>query len=994
VKKELVLTLCILAAASAAMAGDLSPGLADIMDGLSDQDEIKVLVVMADQPDIKSLDKSLQLERVTLAERHRSVVGALQSVANTSQQSLLKDLSSKAAGDGIRGFTPHWIINAVVVKGTVAAIRDLALRSDVKTIEADLVVELIEPVSTKAASLPAGKKAGFVTPGVQAINADRVWRELGITGAGTLVSNMDSGVDGTHPALSQRWQGSLVADSQAWFDAAGVGSTTPVDYAGHGTHVMGTITGATAFDTVGVAPGARWIATNAINGASLEDFDNNVIAGFEWIADPDGNPSTHADVPDVCHNSWGVGPGTGFPVCDSHWWQIIDNCEAAGVVVTFSAGNEGPGPGTLRSPGDRATTSTNCFTIGSTSYNSPYTISSFSSRGPSLCGGEFAMKPEVSAPGESILSSYPGGGYVYMDGTSMAGPHVAGVVALMREAAPDLEVNTIKEILMATAIDLGVEGEDNTYGHGIVDAYAAVLMVLENVGTVAGNVTDADTGLPLGGVEVHDTRGDARANTGPLGNYTFTILAGESTMDVSKWGYDPVSLPASIPGGGSLTLNTSLIPLAPAVISGTVTGPDGSPVVGATITVLATPASPVTSDGAGQYEIILPSGPEAAYELLAVAPDLAYELAYVGLTGSEVVNFALTDLQMDGFESGGFASYPWALSGPVNWTVSDDLAHEGALSAKTGAIGHNQSSTLSLEYYVVDEGPFSFWYRTDSEIAYDTLKFYLDGELAGTYSGQTDWAQYTTTLFAGLHTFQWVYSKDDGVSIGQDAAWIDRVDFPGTGVQPTAAITLSSPNLSLALDATTTGTLPLQVGNTGTYVLDYVAAPSGGSKADVSWLTVTPASGNLFPGLTNDLTVEFNAKPVGAGVHQANLVFSSNDPAHPDTTVAVTLTVNAVTAAGDNIPKTLVLGGAVPNPFNPATNINFSLPADGQATLQIYDVSGRLVRTLFNGLLSAGPHTQRWNGRDDGGREAASGVYFARLSSAGDTRIKSMALVR
>jgi len=151
------------------------------------------------------------------------------------------------------------------------------------------------------------------------------------------------------------------------------------------------------------------------------------------------------------------------------------------VVVTWSAGNEGPGSTTLRSPADRADTPYNCFSVGATQHYAPYTIASFSSRGPSGCGGPYATKPEVCAPGVDIYSSYPGGGYQYMDGTSMAGPHVAGVVGLMRSANPNLDVTTVKQVLMETATDLGSAGEDNTYGWGLVNAYEAVLAVMEGV---------------------------------------------------------------------------------------------------------------------------------------------------------------------------------------------------------------------------------------------------------------------------------------------------------------------------------------------------------------------------------------------------------------------------------------------------------------------------------------------------------------------------------
>ncbi len=88
------------------------------------------------------------------------------------------------------------------------------------------------------------------------------------------------------------------------------------------------------------------------------------------------------------------------------------------------------------------------------------------------------------------------------------------------------------------------------------------------------------------------------------------------------------------------------------------------------------------------------------------------------------------------------------------------------------------------------------------------------------------------------------------------------------------------------------------------------------------------------------------------------------------------------------------LTGAVPNPFNPQTHIKFSLPRDAHVSLNLYDVSGRLVRSLVSNTMTAGDHSVRWAGRDDAGKSVASGTYFMRLVAGGETSVRSMVLVR
>jgi subtilisin family serine protease len=597
--------------AGPALAGVLSPGLERQLAESPADATMRVLLALEDQADVPALDQRLRDERAGMARRHAEVLTLLRETATRSQAPLLAELESLKAAGKVFGFTPHWLVNSVVVAAPASVVPELAHLAGVGRVEADLVPELIAPV-TVSGDREDGEREIGITPGVVAVQADRVWYELGITGQGAIVANMDTGVRRTHEALSARWRGNFAPASHCWWDAWG-NSTQPSDGQGHGSHVMGTITGQAPNDSIGVCPGALWIATNVIAGGTGAQFDNAVITGLEWLSDPDGDPFTVDDMPDVVQHSWGVNEQfSGYQDCDSRWWTALDNCEAAGVCNTWSAGNEGPGGTSMRSPGDRATTATNAFSVGSVSYNAPYTISSFSSRGPSGCGGVFAVKPEVVAPGSNIYSVNASGdtGYTNMDGTSMAGPHVAGVVGLMRSANPDLDVHTIKTILMETATPLGTPGEDNTYGWGLVNAYEAVLASMTGFGTVHGTVTNAG-GAPLEGVLVQDAAGDRRDTTDELGQYSLQIPAGEVSLEAFAYGYQPGSAVVTVEAGGDHTADFALAALPQALVAGVVHDANGQPLEGAFVTVSGPgmPAiAPLETPFDGSFAFSLPVG--------------------------------------------------------------------------------------------------------------------------------------------------------------------------------------------------------------------------------------------------------------------------------------------------------------------------------------------------------------------------------------------------
>ena len=480
-KKRILFSVLLLAFGLSAFAGEIEPNFAAYLGTISDNDFASAIVYLNDRPNIRALDNALRTEGATMNVRHERVLNALQQAADRSQPTFLGYLNGKVQSGAVEGYTTYWIMNLVVVSATKAELHRIAERPDVEAIEGNFDALLIDPVDVTTGSPIAGIG---VTLSLKAINADRVWHELGYTGAGRLIGGLDTGVDGDHAALTDRWRGNWHPWQECWRDALGGGTTYPVDNHGHGTHTMGTMcgVGVATDDTVGVAFEAQWIADNSINQSVGPAFDNDVLGAFQWFADPDGDPGTTDDVPDVVQNSWGIDGRFGYDYedCDYRWQEAIEACEAAGVVVTFSAGNEGPSAQTHRSPANICNTPTVNFSVGAVdaeNYGWPYPIASFSSRGPSDCDG-VTIKPEVVAPGYYVYSCYNNGGYTRMSGTSMAGPHVAGVVALMRQANPNADVQTIKQALMNTARDEGSAGEDNTYGWGCIDAYEAVLAVM------------------------------------------------------------------------------------------------------------------------------------------------------------------------------------------------------------------------------------------------------------------------------------------------------------------------------------------------------------------------------------------------------------------------------------------------------------------------------------------------------------------------------------
>lgn len=266
---------------------------------------------------------------------------------------------------------------------------------------------------------------------VPQIGAPAAWA-AGFDGTGTKVAVLDTGIDTGHPDLA----GKVVAEQ----DFSGTGTTT--DKFGHGTHVASTVAGSGAGSDgkyKGVAPGAR-----LLNGKVLDDqgggTDSGIIAGMEWAV---------AQGADVVNLSLG---GPDSPDVDPMEEAVNRLSAESGTLFVIAAGNEGEsGEGTVGSPGSAAA----ALTVGAV--DDADALAAFSSRGPRV--GDGGVKPDLTAPGVAITAAAAAGsllsqwypsdipGYLTIEGTSMATPHVAGAAALLAQQHPDWSGERLKAVL-------------------------------------------------------------------------------------------------------------------------------------------------------------------------------------------------------------------------------------------------------------------------------------------------------------------------------------------------------------------------------------------------------------------------------------------------------------------------------------------------------------------------------------------------------------------
>jgi len=388
-------------------------------------------------------------------------IATYRAVAEESQQPVVDMLKARRADADV--VEQYWIINGFHLMAKPRVIAELSRRIDIGAISH--IVEYFVHADPVEEWMAAGDRG--LEWGVWKIMAHLCWTE-GYTGEGIIISHTDTGADTEHPALAGKWTG-------YWFDAINQ-LETPYDDNGHGTHTLGTIVGGDGFgpfeDDIGVAPGATFVTAKVLNkwgsGTSTQ-----ILQGLQWIA----NLKETVDIK-VMSASW-----RSLATTDTSFWPAMVLFNSIGILPVVGNGNEGPRPSSAGTPSNYPMT----LAVGATDPED--NVASFSSRGPApemdpwtdtsywLRPDWNFIKPDICAPGVYVKSSWPGGGYQSLQGTSMATPHVAGAVALLCQKNPALTTDVLYNILVDTA-DQPAQGgtyPNNDYGWGRMNVWEALL---------------------------------------------------------------------------------------------------------------------------------------------------------------------------------------------------------------------------------------------------------------------------------------------------------------------------------------------------------------------------------------------------------------------------------------------------------------------------------------------------------------------------------------
>ncbi|MBN1211643.1 MAG: S8 family peptidase [candidate division Zixibacteria bacterium] len=940
----------------------MSPRFEQMTCGSSIPDSLVSVVIFMDnhsaQNKVFRINEQSNLNR---SARIKAVTRSLKSFQASGSGTVEFFLKNNSVTD----IEKFWIVPAFAATIPADRLDELSRFTGISMIIPDVALEYIEPVEIKNAPAIAASS----TTALQMLNVPALWSQ-GYTGQGRLVCSFDTGVESTHPALSSKWRGNHAPLSECWYSPINP-SVAPYDNVGHGTHTMGIVLGSVAADTFGVAPGAEWITAGVIDqGRDLNTMLSDIIRAFQWALNPDGDTATTDDVPDVISNSWGVPAGI-LPPCNDLFWQVIDNAEAAGIVTIFAAGNEGPDPASIRNPADRASTPINSFSVGAV--DNDKVIAGFSSRGPSSCDAN-KIKPEIVAPGVGIYSSTKGGTYKVMSGTSMAAPFISGLVLLCRQYNPDATVEQIKCALLQAAEDLGPVGEDNAYGHGLVDASKLFsflpLPSTTNFIITGTGISGDGVAAPGETVELQLTLQNSAGNVDQVTGRLF--VEDETQVNIID---DEATFFFGI--GGTMAMNFSLFNMT--------------------------------------FNEELRHGDEVLFNLIVEKPEifvcdtLEFTLPIGFVPPGNVVDIQNSRIA---FSASDFAQYGFAPGSIYNLTGqgfrynnSENLLYEAGI-----ILGRNNlqlSSSVRNEVGVFVPSDFTPVEEITSDFIAGDGATRLKARYNDTYS----------EISIPVTVAQEIISYDDGFSDGfvimkyrlvneslenlTHLSFGFMADFDLSG--QTEQVVLNE-TMEIIYQKSPEGPMVGLVNLKN--IASYKAFENGSEKVGFTRgelfniiastnnnIDSTPAGDMLFMVCSEALDIKYN--------DSVEIAFALVAGDNVDELISAALiarqkydVITAIEIEEGNRPTDYTLNQNYPNPFNPTTTISFSLPVSGEVGLEVFNLLGQKVKVLQNGQMSAGQHTLEWDATGDDGHSVATGVYFYRLTTSEFTQTKKMMLLK
>ncbi len=456
---------------------------------------------------------------------------------------------------------------------------------------------------------------------------------------------------------------------------------------------------------------------------------------------------------------------------------------------------------------------------------------------------------------------------------------------------------------------------------------------IENPGFAKGVVTDVNSALPITNAHVKVVETGAFDSTDVSGSYFLSHEAGSLTLEATAFGYVTGGSPVTIVAGDTATVDIALTPVPSGSISGAFAYGLGAGIPASAVRLRTTPLS-TSTDGSGAYSF--PSVPVGTYTVTNDFWTCIPESAQATVASGKTFANAQVDFTFEGVS---FA-FNMEDTSSTGWVVN---------------VGATDNATSGIWTRVNPRGTGA---QPEDDHTPDPLfKCWVTGQgTSGGSIGEQDVDNGRTTLYSPIldltsvasptiQYFRW-FSNDLGSTAGDDA-WKVQISSDGG----TTWVTTDSTRI----DSESWKEFKIQV-------QDFVTA-------------------------SNQVRMRFIAEDIGGG----SIVEAGIDDFRLWGTSVVAI---PGTPGTDGVGGRFALYPNSPNPFNPKTEIRFDLKSTGTANLAIYSLEGRVVKTLASGRLSAGPHAIGWDGRDDSGREVASGVYLMTLQAGGDESTRKISLVK